>query len=161
MGKSMTAAAEQEAAVMTTTKEVHGSVTMEQYQAAVDAAAQCLAGRGIAAEIEPARGKFPPELGFAVRSMDDAARAEAAFADCKEMHLDGVASAWRAQTQPTREEADRSFRFLAACMARTAGMAAPTEAGPGDLAAWRSSADPTIRDAANSCVRKRQAEFGF
>lgn len=137
-------------------------VTMREYDAAVARAAACLESAGVVAEVQPSAGMRPPQLGFAVGSMERAAAAEAALARCRAEHLDGVAEAWRAQVAPTRDEAQAAFDFIGACLVRAGALAqAPTVTTPELIYQWRSSEDATLREAVIACTLERQQALGY
>jgi len=138
------------------------AVTMREYEAAVARAAACLESAGVAAEVQPAAGMRPPQLGFAAGSMESATAAEAALARCRAEHLDGVAEAWRAQVAPTRDEAQAAFDFIGACLVRAGALAqAPTVTTPELIYQWRSSEDATLREAVIACTLERQQALGY
>lgn len=138
------------------------AVTMREYEAAVARAAACLESAGVAAEVQPAAGMRPPQLGFAAGSMESATAAEAALARCRAEHLDGVAEAWRAQVAPTRDEAQAAFDFIGACLVRAGALAqAPTVITPELIYQWRSSEDAALREAVIACTLERQQTLGY
>jgi len=138
------------------------AVTMREYEAAVARAAACLESAGVAAEVQPAAGMRPPQLGFAAGSMESATAAEAALARCRAEHLDGVAEAWRAQVAPTRDEAQAAFDFIGACLVRAGALAqAPSVTTPELIYQWRSSEDAALREAVIACTLERQQTLGY
>lgn len=138
------------------------AVTMREYEAAVARAAACLESAGVAAEVQPAAGMRPPQLGFAAGSMESAPAAEAALARCRAEHLDGVAEAWRAQVAPTHDEAQAAFDFIGACLVRAGVLPqAPSVTTPELIYQWRSSEDAALREAVIACTLERQQTLGY
>lgn len=92
-------------------------VTLEQYNAAVQATAACAEAAGVAVAVEPGKGLQPARLTFTAPTHGDAEAAKAALDACEAEHLNDVETAWALQQANQPDDAvHQAFSLLTECM---------------------------------------------
>ena len=121
---------------------------------------QCLADRGIAAEVVQPDGNQLPRLQL-LPLQQHPETVDPDVRECRAMYLDGpMDDALRARA-PDALVRFEARQFVAQCIANAGGSVTSLYPEDADISQWLDSPDPVTRIAAGSCIEERYKVYGF
>lgn len=95
-----------------------GTVTLEEYNAAVDATASCVRAAGVDASVQAGAGLKPASVVLPpAASLAEADRARAIWTDCEKEHAEAVQTTWALQQgERTAAQFEEAHRLLSRCI---------------------------------------------
>lgn len=138
-----------------------GTVTWDEHEGAIASFVQCLEENGVTAEVRPADGKRPTEVGFAASNHEMAVAAKDIYDRCKAEHVGAVRLAWLQQLRPTVDENLAALEWLGVCMASKDVALRGGTVTLDERMSWFSSTDPAVRQANRECMADHEREFGW
>lgn len=135
-------------------------VTLEQYAAAVQAAADCGAANGLTVEIHEGT---PPSWGFASATIEQGEEDRAILVKCNATHLDDVQTRWMAEHRPTEAQREAALVWVGECVASTSDAALPSTGITEDaILAWvHDNENEPVQTSTFLCLSRASEVFGF